>query len=110
MNFSPHGKTIIKVIIAVIVSTITNIPCAILFFFIGLKMLFTFFTNSYDTNYFLIAGLMLMSLLYIAVSAIIGIIFYKLTKFKKFAVAFSIVGILFAFLVGFPIYSYIKCM
>ena len=87
MNFSPLKKTILAMIISIIIHTVCS---SVFFLAVG----------------FLISAAA-AAIFYIIFSAIVGVIFSKLTKFKTFSSVFPKLGILFALLTGFTIYSYI---
>ena len=108
MGLRPHSQTIV----AAIVSVIIHVGFSIVSFFAGLSLIFALFRNRYlvyDFNIFLVAGIA-TALLYISVTVIIGIVFYKLTKLKRVSIIFITVSIPFALFVGFGTYSYILGM
>jgi len=101
MSLSLRNKTIMAVVISIII----NILCSIVFFFVGLSIMFSLFSNSYESYYFLIAGTATAAL-YILLCVVTWIVFYRFTRFKTFSTVFPKVGIPFALLVGFLVYSY----
>jgi len=98
-----------KIIKAVIISILFHIPCAVLFFFVGIYILFALFANRYNDENFIIAGAATMTS-YMAFNGIVWIVFSKLTRFKTFSKAFLFVGIPISLVTGVLIYSYIGGM
>ena len=108
MNLGSRGK----IIIAIIISAIIHACISVFAFFAGLNLIFVLFKQSnqiYSGNNFLVAGIITV-LIQIAISVIIGMILYKLTKLMKYAIIFQWVGIPFALFVGFVITSYVRGM
>ena len=96
MKIISFGKKIIPTIISIIV----HLPLSRALFLIGFRILL--FVGS-----FLTAGIV-TSILYVTINVIVGVVFHRFTKFKNFAIAFPIVGVLYAFLVGFLVYALIS--